>query len=121
MEQSKNKVTKEKAPGRVAQGKKIGGWNKKNKDDLHGASALVQVNASDQDNLSNSNKQVDASEQDNLIKSEASKIFYGAGIVTIILAIGTGIYFLKKQNTLPVVPAKRPPQDMVSEDFFKMR
>ena len=88
-------VTKTKSEGRIAAGKRLAEWNRKNKEDLlkNKEQVLTQVNSSG-DQVSTSRDQVLASHA-----SSVNRVYGG-----IIFLIVSGIYYFYTHRKAPPVP-----------------
>ena len=88
-----DRVTKTKHPGRVASGKRLAGWNRKNKENL--VKNKEQVESSDQQ-VESSNLSSDQQEP----QSQTSTVVYG-GALAIVAVIGVALYIYRKKSAPP--------------------
>ena len=102
-----DRVTKTKHPGRVASGKRLAEWRRKNKENL--VKNKEQVESS---NLS-SDQQVESS---NLSSATSNTTLYGGVSVAVALA-GIAVFFLWKRNTPNPTPQ---PVAKPEDDIFRM-
>lgn len=101
-----SEVTKLKSEGRVAAGKRLAEWNRKNKEDL--LKNKSQVKSSD--------KSSDESSEQEPTSQMSSQVWYG-GSVAIILGIGIAAFFLYTRRAPVIKPAEKKEKD---DDIFRM-
>ena len=105
-----DRVTKTKHPGRVAAGKRVAGWNRKNKENLVKNKEQVESsNLSSDQQVESSNLSSDQQEP----KSQTSTVVYG-GALAIVVVIGVALYIYRKK---PAPPSSVPSNN---DDIFCM-
>ena len=102
-----DRVTKTKHPGRVASGKRLAGWNRKNKENL--VKNKEQVESSDQQ-VESSNLSNDQQEP----QSQTSTVVYG-GALAIVAVISVALYLYRGKKPAP--PSSAP---LNNDDIFCM-
>ena len=105
-----DRVTKTKHPGRVASGKRLAGWNRKNKENL--VKNKEQVESS---NLSSDQQepQSQTSSDQQEPQSQTSTVVYG-GALAIVVVVGVALYVYRKK---PAPPSSAPSNN---DDIFCM-
>ena len=102
-----DRVTKTKHPGRVAAGKRVAGWNRKNKENL--VKNKEQVESSDQQ-VESSNLSSDQQEP----QSQTSTVVYG-GALAIVVVVAVALYLYRGKK--PANPSSAPSNN---DDIFCM-
>ena len=90
-------VTKVKNEGRVAAGKRLVEWNRKNKENL----------VKNREQVASSVPSRDAGDQQEP-QSQTSTVFYGGGALAVLAVIGVALY-LYRGKTSDSTPSKAPP------------
>ena len=106
-----DRVTKTKHPGRVASGKRLAGWNRKNKENLVKNKEQVESsNLSSDQQVESSNLSSDQQEP----QSQTSTVVYG-GALAIVAVIGVALYMYHGKKPAP--PSSAPSNN---DDIFCM-
>ena len=99
-------VTKPKSEGRVAAGKRLVEWNRKNKENL--VKNLEKAASSDSPSAPSAQQEP---------QSQTSTVFYGGGALAVLAVIGVALY-LYRGKTSDSTPSKAPPAP--EHDIFRM-
>ena len=99
---------KPKNEGRVAAGKRLAEWNRKNKENL----------LKNEENLLKNEGQVESSDNSSAqeLQSQTSTVVYGSGALAVLAVIGVALYLYHEKKPVPkaMTPAPEP-------DIFCMR
>ena len=103
-------VTKPKSEGRVAAGKRLAEWNKKQKENLVKNREEV-ASSGDSSNLAS------APSDQQEPQSQTSTVFYGGGALAVLAVIGVSVaLYLYRGKTSDSTPSKAPPKALSNND-----